>query len=119
MPTLTLPVAPPREKRRDSEPIITGEEFAALTELGHAELIDGRIARMPPPKNRHGRCVSRLTFLLMAFLAERKLGLVLSGESGVYIRRHPDTVRGMDVAYISNERWAPQGDKDGYAELFE
>ncbi|MEZ4663308.1 MAG: Uma2 family endonuclease [Caldilineaceae bacterium] len=31
---------------------------------------------------------------------------VLNGEAGVYTGRNPDTVRGVDVAYISNERFA-------------
>ena len=31
--------------------------------------------------------------------------------------RNPDSVRGMDVAYLSNERWAQQKNKDGYLEV--
>jgi Uma2 family endonuclease len=116
MTTPTVTVAPGGQPA-PPERLITAEEFAAMSELGRAELIDGRIIKMPPPKSRHGRLENKIAFLLTRLVLELKLGLVLTGESGVYIRRNPDTVRGMDVAFISNERWSQQSDKDDYLEI--
>ncbi len=107
----TAPPTPPVER------LITGEELAAMTGLGRCELVEGRIVKMPPPKNKHGRLELRLGRWIGNFVEAHKLGQAMSGEAGVYIRRNPDTVRGMDVAFISNERWAHQPDPDGYLEI--
>jgi len=37
-------------------------------------------------------------------VAERKLGWVSGGEVGIYTRRNPDRVRGVDIAFISRQR---------------
>jgi Uma2 family endonuclease len=42
--------------------------------------------------------------LLSRVVDEHKLGRVLVGEVGIYTQRDPDTVRGVDIAYISHER---------------
>jgi Uma2 family endonuclease len=97
--------------------LITGEEFSAMTELGRAELVEGKVIKMPPPKSKHGTVENNISFFITSFVRGHKLGKVVTGESGVYIRRNPDTVRGMDVAYISNERWTQQADPDGYLEI--
>jgi hypothetical protein len=39
----------------------------------------------------------------------RKLVKVFVGEVGIFTRRHPDTVRGADVAYLSNEPYERLG----------
>jgi Uma2 family endonuclease len=115
LPTPTL--TPTTHPTPPTEPLITGEAFAALTNLGRAELIEGRIVKMPPPKNRHGRLENKVAFYLTRFALEHRLGQVLTGESGVYIRRNPDTVRGMDVAFVAQARWEQQTDKDGYLDI--
>ncbi len=99
------------------EPLITGEEFAAMSDTGRSELVEGRIVKMSPPQGAHGRCENKFAFLITRLVFEKKLGVVLTGEAGVYTRRNPDSVRGMDVAFISNERWAKQPNKDGYLEI--
>ncbi len=83
------------------EAILTGEELFALGDIGPAELIDGRIIPMSPTGGEHGRVESELAALLREFVRQHKLGWVIAGEAGIYTRRNPDRVRGMDVAFIS------------------
>lgn len=115
--TLTTPIDSVVDSAPIVEPPITGEAFAVMVELGRSELIEGSIIQMSPPQGRHGRCESKFTYLLMQFALERRSGIVMSGEAGVYTQRNPDSVRGMDVAYLANERWAQQKNKDGYLEV--
>ncbi|MEK7328580.1 MAG: Uma2 family endonuclease [Chloroflexota bacterium] len=116
----TATIAPPLAEEQPSladERLITGKEFAMMADLGRAELIEGRIVKMPPPQDLHGNCESNFHLLIAAFVKENQLGKVRVGESGVYVRRNPDTVRGMDVAFISNERWAQRKSTEGYLEI--
>lgn len=83
---------------------ITGDELFALGDIGPAELIDGRIIPMSPTGGEHGRLESELAALLREHVRQRRLGWVLAGEAGIYTRRNPDRVRGMDVAFISAAR---------------
>jgi len=43
---------------------------------------------------------------LRSVVRPRKLGKVLVGEVGIFTQRGPDTVRGADVVFISNEKYA-------------
>lgn len=84
--------------------LITGEELLALGDIGPCELIDGRIVAMTPPGAEHGKMSFSLSRHLGNFVESRKLGHVLIGETGIYVRRNPDRVRGMDIAFISYQR---------------
>ncbi|NJK79872.1 MAG: Uma2 family endonuclease [Chloroflexaceae bacterium] len=84
--------------------LVTGEELFQLGDIGSCELIDGRIIYMNPPGVEHGRIEIRLARYLDVFVDEHDLGWVVGGETGIYIRRNPDTVRGMDIAVISKKR---------------
>lgn len=42
-----------------------------------------------------------------------RFGELHAGETGIFTRRNPDTVRGMDVALISAER-AKEANRDGF-----
>jgi Uma2 family endonuclease len=85
---------------------MTGEELFKLGDIGRAELVKGELVRMAPTGYLHGYVELRFGKVLSIFVDERKLGHVLTGEVGVYTGRDPDTVRGADVAFISNERLA-------------
>ena len=85
---------------------ITGEELYAMGDIGRTELVKGEIVRLMPTGHPHGYIEVIISALLHYFVMKRKLGRVLGGEVGLYTRRNPDTVRGMDVAFISNERLA-------------
>jgi Uma2 family endonuclease len=92
-------VAAPSETK-----LITGEELLAMGDIGPCELIDGRIVPMSPTGFEHGNIEVNLSLALKAFAQQRKLGWVVSGEVGIYTRRHPDRVRGADVVFASKER---------------
>src|SRR5438270_2933406 len=86
--------------------LITGEELARMGDIGRCELIDGRIVPMSPTGYEHGEIENAIGAELRAFVRPRGLGKVLVGEVGIYTRRAPDNVRGADVLFISNERYA-------------
>jgi len=84
--------------------LITGEALLAMSDIGSCELVEGRIVPMTPPGNEHGIIQALLIWYLQTFVIPRKLGWVTGGEAGVYTHRNPDSVRGMDVAFISYAR---------------
>jgi Uma2 family endonuclease len=88
----------------DARPI-TGEELASMPDLGPCELVLGRIVEMSPTGGEHGRVEANFCVALRSFVQPRKLGKVLVGEVGIFTHRGPDTVRGADVVFISNERY--------------
>jgi Uma2 family endonuclease len=96
---------------------VTGEELAELPNVGPCELVEGRIVPMSPTGGEHGRVEGNIFEAVRAFARERGLGKVLVGEVGVYTRRNPDTVRGADVAFISNERYGRLGSKAGFLDV--
>jgi Uma2 family endonuclease len=96
-------------------PLITGAELLEMGDIGLCELVEGRISAMVPPGGEHGRIETRLSRYLDVFAETHDLGWVMSGETGIYTRRDPDTVRGMDVAFISKQR-LPDGPGVGYLE---
>ncbi len=83
---------------------MTGEELAERDDLGRGELIKGVFVKMPPPGTEHGRIESKIGRYIGNFVEESDLGETYVGETGVYTARHPDTVRGVDTAYVSWER---------------
>ncbi|HXV99941.1 MAG TPA: Uma2 family endonuclease [Anaerolineae bacterium] len=86
--------------------LTTGEELAAMGNLGRCELIEGRIVSMAPTGDEHGGIEIKIGGKLDVFATTHKLGKVRVGEVGVYTHRNPDTVRGADALFISNERYA-------------
>lgn len=84
---------------------ITGEQLCTLGEIGPTELIKGEVVRAMPTGHSHGIIESMIAALIFNYLRTHKIGRVVSGEVGVYTQRNPDTVRAVDVAFISNERY--------------
>lgn len=88
--------------------LMTTEELLALPDDGiDRELIHGQLREKPMTRRnrRHSRTMANLTHLLVRWLEQRTKprGEILAGEAGVRIRRDPDTMVGIDVAYISAE----------------
>ncbi|HSD26390.1 MAG TPA: Uma2 family endonuclease [Vicinamibacteria bacterium] len=96
---------------------ITGEELALLPDVGPCELVEGRIVPMSPAGGEHGRIEFNFGEAIAAFARSRKLGRVLVGEVGIFTHRAPDTVRGADLAYLSNETYARLGSKRGFLDV--
>lgn len=84
--------------------LITGEALFELGDIGSCELIDGEIVAMTPPGGEHGQVMFDLGSEIRAFVRQHKLGRIVGGETGIYTRRNPDKVRGMDIAFISYQR---------------
>lgn len=88
----------------EKPPLLTGEDLLEMGDIGPAELIEGELIRISPTQAEHGMLEALLTATLYTFVARRQLGWVVSGEVGFYTRRSPDTVRAVDVAFISHTR---------------
>jgi Uma2 family endonuclease len=108
-----------RSKKVESvvqETAVTGEQLLEMGDIGPIELVNGEIIKQMPTGHIHGYIEFLIANLLFNFVKQHKLGRVLGGETGIYTRRNPDTVRGMDVAYISNERMS-QAQETGFLDV--
>ena len=85
--------------------LITGDELARMPDHELTELIDGRIVRLSPTNHEHGRIEANVSAVLRGFVRAQNLGLVMTGEVGIFTRRHPDRVRGADVVFISHAQY--------------
>ena len=71
------------------------------------ELVDGEIIEMPLPNGQHGEVLAILTIRIGQYVLENDLGRVATGDAGFVLERNPDgrdTVRGMDLAFISKSK---------------
>ena len=84
--------------------LVTGEALADMGDIGRCELVEGKIIMLSPTSWQHGKSERRLGQVMGSFVDEHQLGEVLVGEVGLYTQRNPDTIRGADVVFISNER---------------
>jgi Uma2 family endonuclease len=95
---------------------MTTEELLALPENGiDRELIRGQLKEKPMTyRNRfHTRAVTRIAHELERWLEQRSepRGEIHTGEVGCILRRDPDTVVGIDVAFFSADVVARQSDE--------
>ncbi len=71
----------------------------------HCELEDGRVidldtertADMPSPGDLHGAICALVVYLLQGYCFGHRSGRVNSNDTGVLVRRRPDTIQGADV----------------------
>lgn len=106
---MTTRTAPRSETTSTEVDLIAGEEFCMMTDIGSAELVEGKVVSITPTGGEH----SLVEFFTLGrhlgnFVAEQNVGWLLGGEVGIYTRRDPDTIRGADIAFLSKER-APEG----------
>ena len=106
-----------------SEPVLmTTEQLLAMPENDglDRELINGQLRERPMARRnrRHSRTQSNFAKFLGVWRDSQKepRGEVLSGEAGFRLRRKPDTIVGIDVAYISPETAAANDDGVGLVE---
>ena len=79
----------------------TGEDLLRME--GDYELVRGELVEMTRPGAEHGMITMNVGSVVRAYTKSSKSGIVVT-ESGFYLARNPDTVRGPDVAYYSNQR---------------
>lgn len=72
-------------------------------------LVRGELKRMSPTKPLHGVFTAEITLELGLFIRTHKLGRVFGAETGFLVERDPDTVYGIDVAFVSHERLKEAG----------
>ncbi len=70
---------------------------------GRFELERGELVEMVRPGFEHGRIAVNVAATLRAYVKPAQLGQVVV-ETGFYLERNPDTVRGPDVAYFPVEK---------------
>ena len=94
------------------EQTITAETFLDLVEQPEyqdrvLELVEGVIIEMPKPKLKHGVVTMRLALRIGIHVEKNDLGLVTAADTGFILERNPhgrDTIRGVDVGFISKPR---------------
>jgi Uma2 family endonuclease len=84
--------------------LVTAEELERMPEF-RGELVEGRLVEESPPNFEHGAVVVRLASLLHACTRPKALGTIVV-ETGFKLASNPDTVRGPDIAFVSQERLA-------------
>lgn len=94
--------------------LLTAEELLQIPDK-HAELVRGVLVVREPPGLRHGRIALQLGRRLADHVDAKSLGRVYV-ESGFRLASNPDTVRGPDVAFISQTR-LPEPEPVGYPAL--
>ncbi len=91
---------------------ISAEQFLEIVEQPDfdnrkVELVEGDIVDMPLPNPIHAAILATLSTKLNLFVTESELGRVLVGDAPFVLGRSAegkDTLRGLDIAYISAER---------------
>ncbi len=81
-----------------------------------SELVRGTLRVREPAAYQHGKLAIIIGAALHTWVAPRRLGDVVGAETGFTLRRHPDTVRAADAAFISAAR-VPAATTSGFAEL--
>jgi Uma2 family endonuclease len=67
------------------------------------ELVAGKVVEMPSPGERHGFLCSWISHLLWGHAVQHGGG-VSSNDTGLLLKRDPDTVRGPDVMFFAESR---------------
>lgn len=88
---------------------ITAARFARdYADVPFCELENGEVVYLTAGGWNHSWIVSRITQLLGDWSRKSRKGRVLAGEAGLITQRKPDSVRGIDVVFVSYRR-IPRG----------
>ncbi|MCA9080406.1 MAG: Uma2 family endonuclease [Planctomycetaceae bacterium] len=84
--------------------LITAVEFLDMDFDGPAELVRGEVLEMTRPGWKHGVVCGNVAFLLGQWRRQVGQGIVTTNDTGVLTERDPDTLRGPDLFYVSEDR---------------
>jgi Uma2 family endonuclease len=97
------------------ERVFTAEDLLRLPRGGKRyALLAGQIIEMTPTGEMHGLITAEITYRLTAFVRQHDLGRVYGAETGFKLSENPDTVYGIDAAFIAKARVKPV--REGYIE---
>jgi Uma2 family endonuclease len=86
--------------------LTTADELFEMPKDGFCyELIEGKLRRMSPAGDEHGRVGMELAIALGSHVKQNKLGKLYLAETGFLIHTNPDTVRAPDIAFVRMERF--------------
>ena len=85
--------------------LVKAEELMNHPEWGPCELVRGKVIPVCRPLNEHGLLVHRMSVRVGNFVEKHNLGRCFTGDSGVFLERDPDTVRGPDFHFVRADRW--------------
>jgi Uma2 family endonuclease len=97
-----------RTPEPSAPPLLTAEEFFDRYPDHYKELVRGVVKEVAMPGTEHGMVNARMVGELYVHLARHDTGRLLSNDTFFQTGTGPDSVRGMDVAYISYTR-LPRG----------
>lgn len=106
METATIEEQPAVNDKQRDQALLSGQDLFDMGDIGRAELVEGKLHLMAPTGYEHGISENRVGSVLREYVDQQRTGEVLTGEVGIYTGRSPDTVRGANVLYISNERFS-------------
>jgi Uma2 family endonuclease len=96
----------------------TAADLLAMPDDGwRYELIEGVLHRMSPAGFEHGEIGSTFVRHLGNFVVPRDLGRVVTGETGFFLSRDPETVVAPDAAFVRADRLPPRAERRGYLDL--
>lgn len=96
---------------------LSARRYALLPGDGQCdELVRGRVVREPRPGARHGRVAAAIASRLQDWVERTGAGVVYTCDTGFFLARDPDTVRGPDVAYVRRARHCTTGDESWFFE---
>jgi len=92
---------------------MTAEQFYELANRPEnrgrqLELVRGEVVEMSRPGKLHGLICANVVRILGNYAVQRKKGYVCSNDTGVIVRRNPDTVRGPDVLFFEDAEQVEQ-----------
>jgi Uma2 family endonuclease len=97
--------------------LLSAEDVLEMGDIGRWELVKGELIHMTPAGGTHGELTAALAQVLRNFVKPRRLGKVFGAETGFYTGHDPDTVRGADAMFYSNERVEELGDLTSFLRL--
>ncbi len=97
--------------------LMTIEDLRQISEEEQpGELVRGEWIEVSRPTLRHGDLMVQIVFLLRLYLQRNPIVRVVCGDTDFILERHPDTLRGPDVAFVNKERIPPEGVPDDWFE---